>query len=241
MKERSEIRQLLRRGAYINIIGDSLAAGAGSSGSLKTDEVILRDGDVNFVRRIAQNSWWGRFEAYLQDKFPGCTLENNGCGGASSGQLRNGLEQLFCEDRDDIIFLFFGANDRKRENGMQELRDNLTWMIRFFREKGKKTMVFTPNPSTVRNETYANRLYHMEDVANVIIDAAEEEGILLVDNYNYIMEYLLFSGKKVEEILFGSGCCSDGCHPADAAQHLIYRNLLKTLGLSPKADGAVWR
>ena len=95
-----EIRQLLQRGAHINIIGDSLAAGAGSSGSWKTDKVILCDGEENFMRRIAPNSWWGSFETYLKDKFPGCTLENNGCGGASSGQLRNGIEQLFCEDRD---------------------------------------------------------------------------------------------------------------------------------------------
>lgn len=123
---------------------------------------------------------------------------------------------------------------------MQELRDNLSWMILFFREKGKKIVVFTPNPSTVMNETYVNRLYHMEDVANIIIDEAEKEGILVADSYNYIMEYLLFSGKKIEEILFGCGCGNDGCHPADAAQLLIYRNLLKTLGLSPKIDGAVW-
>ena len=238
---RIEIRQLLQRGAHINIIGDSLAAGAGSSGSWKTDKVILCDGEENFMRRIAPNSWWGSFETYLKDKFPGCTLENNGCGGASSGQLRNGIEQLFCEDRDDIIFLFFGANDRKRENGMQERRDNLSWMIRFFREKGKEMVVFTPTPSTVMNEAYVNRLYHMEDVANIIIDVAEKEGVILADNYNYIMEYLLFSGKKIDEILFGCGCSNDGCHPADAAQLLIYRNLLKTLGLSPKIDGAVWR
>lgn len=193
---RIEIRQLLQRGAHINIIGDSLAAGAGSSGSWKTDKVILCDGEENFMRRIAPNSWWGSFETYLKDKFPGCTLENNGCGGASSGQLRNGIEQLFCEDRDDIIFLFFGANDRKRENGMQELRDNLSWMIRFFREKGKEMVVFTPTPSTVMNEAYVNRLYHMEDVANIIIDVAEKEGVLLADNYNYIMEYLLFPERK---------------------------------------------
>ena len=38
---RIEIRQLLQRGAHINIIGDSLAAGAGSSGSWKTDKELF--------------------------------------------------------------------------------------------------------------------------------------------------------------------------------------------------------
>ena len=60
---RIEIRQLLQRGAHINIIGDSLAAGAGSSGSWKTDKVILCDGEENFMRRIAPNSWWGGSQA----------------------------------------------------------------------------------------------------------------------------------------------------------------------------------
>lgn len=57
-------------------------------------------------------------------------------------------------------------------------------------------VVFTPTPSTVMNEAYVNRLYHMEDVANIIIDVAEKEGVLLADNYNYIMEYLLFPERK---------------------------------------------
>ena len=39
------------------------------------------------------------------------------------------------------------------------------------------------------NEAYVNRLYHMEDVANIIIDVAEKEGVLLADNYNYIDVY----------------------------------------------------
>ena len=74
-----------------------------------------------------------------------------------------------------------------------------------------------------------------------ITDMSSDTQNILADNYNYIMEYLLFSGKKIDEILFGCDCSNDGCHPADAAQLLIYRNLLKTLGLSPKIDGAVWR
>lgn len=53
-----------------------------------------------------------------------------------------------------------------------------------------------PNPSTAENESYKNRLYHLEDVANTIIDVAEAEDILIVDNYNYIMDYLFFTGEK---------------------------------------------
>lgn len=134
MNDRAVIRGLIRQGAQINIIGDSLAAGAGSSDSYSTEEVILHDGDDVFVRRAAPNSWWSRFQNYIDDKYPGCTVVNNGCGGAFPS-AEESLPSVFQEDKDDIIFLFLGANDRKRVNGMDELRSNLTWMIRYFKEK----------------------------------------------------------------------------------------------------------
>ena len=137
MNDRAVIRGLIRQGAQINIIGDSLAAGAGSSDSYSTEKVILHDGEDVFVRRAAPNSWWSRFQNYIDDKYPGCTVVNNGCGGAFSFQLKNHLPSVFQEDKDDIIFLFLGANDRKRVNGMDELRSNLTWMIRYFKGKNK--------------------------------------------------------------------------------------------------------
>ena len=58
---RIEIRQLLQRGAHINIIGDSLAAGAGSSGSWKTDKVILCDGEENFDEKDCSKQLVGQF------------------------------------------------------------------------------------------------------------------------------------------------------------------------------------
>ena len=45
MNDRAVIRGLIRQGAQINIIGDSLAAGAGSSDSYSTEKVILHDGE----------------------------------------------------------------------------------------------------------------------------------------------------------------------------------------------------
>lgn len=144
MNDRAVIRGLIRQGAQINIIGDSLAAGAGSSDSYSTEKVILHDGEDVFVRRAAPNSWWSRFQNYIDDKYPGCTVVNNGCGGAFSFQLKNHLPSVFQEDKDDIIFLFLGANDRKRVNGMDELRSNLTWMIRYFKGKISRLQCLPP-------------------------------------------------------------------------------------------------
>ena len=70
MNDRAVIRGLIRQGAQINIIGDSLAAGAGSSDSYSTEEVILHDGDDVFVRRAAPNSWWAVFKTTFSKTLP---------------------------------------------------------------------------------------------------------------------------------------------------------------------------
>ena len=78
MNDRAVIRGLIRQGAQINIIGDSLAAGAGSSDSYSTEKVILHDGEDVFVRRAAPNSWWSRFQNYIDDdSYTGYLVELN--------------------------------------------------------------------------------------------------------------------------------------------------------------------
>lgn len=239
MDNKAEINCLIKKGAKINIIGDSLAAGVGSSEHYKTDDIILVDGNDVFVRRVAPNSWWGKLKTYLGEKFPDCTLVNNGCGGIYSSQVRNNLNKLYNEE-DDIIIILLGANDRKRHNGMNELNDNITYLVRHFKNIGKQVLLLTPNPSTVANDSYENRIYHMEDVANVISHIALYEQILLVNNFNYIQEYLFITGEKMDDIIFGDNCGNDGLHPSDKVQYLMYRNLLNCLELSQKVDGATW-
>lgn len=51
------IQELLQKPSVrINIIGDSIAAGAGSTGAYKTEQLIFDD-TKQFFRRVAPNSW----------------------------------------------------------------------------------------------------------------------------------------------------------------------------------------
>lgn len=239
MNNKKEICSLINNGAKINILGDSLAAGAGSSEHIKTEEVILADNNEVFVRRIAPNSWWGKFQKYLKEKYPNCVVINNGCGGIFSAQVKSNLNKLYNND-DDIIIILLGANDRKIQDGMIELYNNLTFIVKHFKDIGKQVILLTPNPSTVRNESYDNRLYHMEDVSNAISQIAVNENILLVNNFNYIQEYLFLTGKQIDDIIYGEKCGNDGLHPSDFVQALMYRNLLNCLELSQKVENATW-
>ncbi|MDF2544402.1 MAG: hypothetical protein K0S47_4120, partial [Herbinix sp.] len=192
-------------------------------------------GNDVFVRRIAPNSWWGRFQAYLIEKFPGCTVTNNGCGGIYSYQVRENLDKLYQED-DDIIIILLGTNDRKRQNGMKELHENLSYLVKRLKDSDKQIILITPNPSTATNESYENRLYHIEDVAIVISQVALDEQVLLVNNYKKIQDYLKLTGKRMDDIIYGENCSNDGLHPSDYVQSLMYRNLLQCLELEVEMD-----
>lgn len=230
---------MFRRGIKIKIIGDSLAAGAGESQENRTDEVIITTDRQVYKRRYGTNSWSALFEKYLKDKFPKCSVVNNGCGGITSAEVRDHLSELYSDD-DDIIILMLGTNDRKVEDGMNILFENLTYLVRFFKKKGKKIIMMSITPSTVQNECYANRLYHNEDVNNIIECVAQNENVFLVNNFNYIQDYLLFTGKTIEDIMMQENCMNDGLHPTDFVQELIFRNLMQNIGLGVKVKGATW-
>lgn len=230
---------MFRRGIKVNVIGDSIAAGAGASDSTKSNEKIITTKKNTYCRRYSNKSWYGLFEEYIKDKFPKCSIVNNGCGGITSSEVREYIGELYSDD-DDLIILQIGGNDRKIENGMNILFDNITHIVRYFKEKNKKIILMTGIPSTVQNESFPNRLYHNEDVNNIVQCVAQNEDIFLVDNYNYVQDYLLFTGRTIEDIMIQENCMNDGLHPSDFVHELIYRNLMKSIGLGVKVKGAAW-
>ncbi len=230
MSHKSDIIRKIIDGAKIKIIGDSLSAGTGSSQCVQTDEVIFKDGENIFYRKIAPNSWGGLFSKYISEKYPQSTVVNLGCDGANTTQLISNYDKLVDED-DDIIILLAGANDRKRENGLHELYKNLIHFADLAEQKGKELVLVSLNPSTENNEFFYSRIHHSEDVVTVLSLVADVKNLLFVDNYRYIQRYLLTTGKKIDDIICGIGCKNDGLHPGDFVQKLMYINLMEVLGL----------
>ncbi|WP_346873841.1 hypothetical protein [Clostridium sp. UBA5988] len=62
-------KDILVKGIKIKIIGDSVAAGAGSSMSYKTEELMFEEDGTKYFRRVAPNSWWGLLEQYLHNNY----------------------------------------------------------------------------------------------------------------------------------------------------------------------------
>jgi len=221
-------KDILAKGLKIKIIGDSVAAGEGSSASYETEELIFEDDGTKFFRRVAQNSWWGLLEQYLHDNYIKCTVENKGCGGAFSYQINKHLDTLISSD-DNLVLVLMGLNDRKRMNGMEELKANCECVVDQLISKGKMVILLTPTPSIHSNEYYPNRIYHTNEVVEILYDIADSRKILLVNNYKYIMEYLAKNQLMIDDVIYGEGCVNDGLHPSDYVQKLIFQNLIETL------------
>ena len=121
-----DILSMLEDGVSINVIGDSIAAGVGASDSLKTTQIIIHTTRKTYFRRASKKSWSGLFKDYLITKFPQCGIVNNGCGGIRSSEVREKLDELINEE-DKLVIMLLGANDRKVENGMKILKENLSY------------------------------------------------------------------------------------------------------------------
>ena len=221
-------KDILKEGIKIKNIGGSLAAGAGSSMSYKTEELIFEEDETKFFRRVAPNSWWGLLKKYLKDNYIKCTVENKGCGGAFSYQINKYLDTLILDD-DNLVFVLMGLNDRKRTNGMEELKINCECVIDKLISKGKIVILLIPTPSVHSNEFYPNRIYHTNEVVEILRDIADSRKIPLIDNYKYIMEHLAKNQLTIDDVIYGEGCKNDGLHPSDYVQKLIFQNLIETL------------
>lgn len=224
------LQELLQKpNVKINIIGDSIAAGGGSTGGYKTDQLIFED-TKQFFRRVAPNSWWGLLEAYLKKKNDTLIVTNNGCGGACSYQIRNHLNEMISEE-DDIVFILMGLNDRKRKDGMNELKENSERILDELISCGKIAVVLTPNPSIHSNEYYENRLYHTNQVVEVLKKVAGSRCVQLIDTYQHILNYLSDHNQKIDDIIFNPDGAGDGLHPGDFVQKLMFEKIVEELGI----------
>lgn len=224
------MQQLIRKeNVRIKIIGDSIAAGGGSTQSYKTDQLIFED-TKKYFRRVSPNSWWGVLEAYLHKINSTLTVVNNGCGGAYSYQIKEHLETLVSHE-DDIVFVLLGLNDRKRTDGLKEIKENLENIVERLISWKKAIVILTPNPSVHSNEYYENRIYHTDQVVEILKEVAANKGVLLIDNYQFVLDYLTAHGQIIDDIIFNADGVGDGLHPSDFVQKLMFENIVSELGI----------
>lgn len=224
------IKGILEKGAIINLVGDSITAGGGSSDDSRSGEIFITIDGTDFKRQMGQKCWASRLAKHIQERFPKSHVTNSGCSNITSTQLKDNLLSL-CNKTQDIILIMIGANDRKQINGMTDLYNNLIYIVKHLKNENNEVILMSPNPSTPKNQAYSNRLYTMEDVNNVIKNVAEEEKVQFISNYDYISMYLMNSSRTIEDLMVGKNEQLDGLHPPDEAHYLIYRNIIRSLSI----------
>ena len=118
----------IKNNINIKIIGDSLATGVGSSNIIETKNILYRDKLKKYYQIKTSKAWHNLLEEYLKNNNNKCNINNFGAVGAFSYQVNKNLNKLVSIE-DDLVIISLGINDRKRKNGLYELRVNLSNII----------------------------------------------------------------------------------------------------------------
>jgi lysophospholipase L1-like esterase len=224
------IKAILKKGASIKLIGDSITAGGGSSDNNRSGETFITIDGIEFKRQLGQKCWASLLGKHIEKEFPNSHVINNGCSNITSTHLKENLLKLY-NDTDHIIIIMIGTNDRKQAEGMSALYNNLKYIVKYLKRANKVVILMSPNPSTAKNQAYPNRLYTMDNVNNVIKDVAEEEKVKFISHYDFIYSYLMNSGRTIEDLMVGESEKLDGLHPSDQAHYLIFKNIIQSLSI----------
>ena len=218
----------------IKLLGDSITAGYGGTGYNASAD---GGGDLlfwNSYENLEGHCWANSLKSYLQDKFSNVFVKNYGVTGAKSSDLINYFNTIV-KSPDDIVIVMIGTNDRGQSNPRQFLYNNLVTLKSKLDDLGKPMIVMANIPASVNNETTgAEKLMHMEDVAQVVRAFAQDHSVPFVDVYDLFIEYCISTGTDIDSLL------GDGLHPNDNGYSIMFELISKALGFSPKRPGATW-
>ena len=227
---------LAEKPVRIKLLGDSITHGVGGTGFKQNGDPVVE----GYSRNKDGYCWANLFKDYMERQFNAIVV-NNGCTGTKIEFIINNFDALVDND-DDIIICTIGTNNRhqdkteKRMNTpkehMEEFYNNIIKLHSMFVE-AKKDVIFVANiPASVENEKrddeVLKRLFHMSDVNNLYLKASLECGFPFISMYSRFLEYCDLKGVSTESLL------ADGLHPNDNGHDVIFRIMLKELGIGRK-------
>ena len=226
-------------GVRIKLLGDSVTHGLGGVGFEQDGEPII-DGHA---RNPNGYCWANLLRDYLQSRY-NCRVVNNGICGINTRFIIDHFNELV-DPEDDIVLCMIGTNDRhqyanygpkkSKQQRMQEVYTDILNLEEKLRKAGKPTvfMVSVPAEGIYEAEESATAEYglywrqlHMDDIRDLYVKASSERNFPLIDHYTFFLEYCRDNGVALSELL------KDGCHPNDRGYELMFRFILKELGLA---------
>lgn len=218
-------KQLLERGIQVKIIGDSIAAGSGSSDDNRSGPVILNIGGKDFKEQLGRKCWASLFAAYVRGLYPASCVVNRSCSRLDSQGLRENIRR-FIDEEDRLVLLMIGANDRKLQDGEERLERNVKYILDYIGQGGKEVLLMSYPPSAAGNENRPDRYFHMADVDRILEEAAESRGIPFISHYQLLVQYYQEQQLSVEDVMLEGRGQRDGLHPSDLVHHLIFEQIV---------------
>lgn len=165
------------------------------------------------------------------------TVINNACTGTKIEFIIDNFEQLVDSD-DDIVICTIGTNNRhqyfvdgqklpKREH-MENFYGNILKLYNKFKETGKDVIFIANIPASRENEKDGAdywRIFHMNDVNDLYMKASSVCDFPFISLYSKFLEYCELKDVTVDSLL------ADGLHPNDKGHDVIFRLILKELGI----------
>lgn len=226
---------LAERTIRIKLLGDSITHGVGGTGFEQNGEAIVE----GFARNKDGYCWAKLFKEHMERQYD-CIVTNNACTGTTTEFVIENFEQLVDVD-DDIVICTIGTNNRhqyfsdapkhtKREH-MEIFYENIIKLYDKFKEVGKDVIFVANIPTAAENEKDGEdfwRIFHMNDVNDLYMKASTVCGFPLISMYWSFLEYCELKGITVDSLL------ADGLHPNDNGYDVMFRLMLKELGIGQK-------
>ena len=216
----------------IKLIGDSITAGVGGTGydtSSSGGGALITSGVYQNVRGTC---WANSLKGYLEAKFAGVTVTNNGYSGATAQWINERFGD-FVSASDNLVVCMVGTNNRNTSGDLNRLYVNLQGIVDKTAALGIPIILMSCIPASVANERLQSVL-HMEDVDMVVGAVARKNGIPWVSVYKLMRGYLRDTGTSLDSLLV------DGLHPNDAGYAVMFQLISNALGFTTPIDGYTW-
>lgn len=226
---------LAEKTVKIKLLGDSITHGVGGTGFEQNGEPIVTE----FSRNKDGCCWAKLFKDYMEEQFD-CTVTNNACTGTKIEFIIEHFEKLVDKD-DGIVICTIGTNNRhqyfdkgpKKSVGEHKeiFYNNIIKLHNMFKEVGVDVIFVANIPAPVANEKDGPdywRIIHMNDINDIYMKAAVNCGFPFISMYQQFLEYCDLKDITVDSLI------ADGLHPNDKGYEVMFKLLLKELGLGRK-------
>jgi len=216
----------------VKLLGDSITHGVGGTGFQQNGEPITQ----GFARNPDGICWAKLFKEYMEDRYD-CQVINNACTGTNIEFIIRNFDELV-DAEDDIILCTIGTNNRHQYFNTGEKRSRREQMELVYRDiltlhekmqAAGKDVIFIANiPASAANERDGAdywRILHMDDIHDLYSKASAVCGFPMISMYNAFSAYCEDRNIPLDSLL------ADGLHPNDEGYRVMFRLLLRELGL----------